>query len=212
MNAIDIDTELDEAPAEPVGPPEPWRQDKNGKEYTPRKGGRGVVYRDGDETVDEALTRDAGPKVPKRPRRKMKLPKPPPPKRVELKELEAMLAELFRSPAVACAMAGDEWAAGHFTMQGPTLARNVVAAAEHNPWLRSKLEEMASGGDVAMKLLSLVGVAGAFVVYIVPPILYYTSIPAEGARRMFEVPDRKEVNARETFPPPSATAPSPNIA
>lgn len=197
----------DQLEPEAVAPPptEDWRTDKAGKEYTPRLGARGVVYRHGQETVAQALERDAKPRT-GAPRRKAKLQKPPPPAKADLKELEHELAEVLRQPAIFAGMAGDEFVATHITNAAPVLARNVVIAAEHNPWLRRKLEEMASGADITMKVMSVAGVAGAFVAYIGPVVLYYfPQIKAEGARKLWEIPDRRTSRVAD-FPPPSAQA------
>lgn len=189
---------------EPVAPG--WRVDAKGKEYIPRQSGKGILYRQGEETIEEALARDAVPRDerPPRPRRKSaankQMPKQPPPTKMELKELEALLTQAFTSPAAICAVTGDEWAVDHFRKAGPGLARNLVTAAEQDPWLRKKLEEFVTGGELATRFLSLMSVAGAVVVYTVPPLLYFTSIPLPAARAMFQVPPRPR---RVPAPPPT---------
>lgn len=197
----------DLTPPAPAGPAvEPgWKRTADGKrEYTTREGKRGVIYRKEGETVAEAVARDQEQPKDQKPRRKPKTPrKPAPPKAADLKELEAILAEAFASPAMICAGFGDEWAANHFTNQGPYLARNLIRASEHNPWLRRKLEDAASGGDTAMKLISLVGVGGALFGYAAPVIIYWFNLPVpDKAREMFGIPEAREHGA--TAP---ATAP-----
>jgi hypothetical protein len=201
-------TEPVEGPASNGQPPgvEGWERDGRGRLYVKRPGAPGVVFRRDEETVAEALARDASPDKDKRPRRKAKSKRPPMPEApsgVDLKALEKMLAEALTAPAMACAMVGDEWSANHFTTQGPYLARNLVLASEHNPWLRRKLEEMATGQDAATKLIAMLGVAGALVGYAVPPIIYFLNLPVpEQARQMFGIPPARQ-------PQPNAPGPAP---
>lgn len=191
---------IDPDGVEPITPPAPepepervWKVDRTDREYIQKPEGRGVIYRHGTETVAEALARDQLPRD-QRPRRKPKRPKmPDAPRKIDLKELELTLAEALKAPAVMCASFGDEWAAEHFTTTGPYLARNLILASEHNPWLRRKLEESATGQDAMMKLVSLVGVGGALVSYTVPVIIYWANLPVpERTRIMFGIPPRKE--------------------
>jgi hypothetical protein len=196
-------------------PPEPpksptddgWKlSKKNGKLYfnpTPGTRGARVIYREGNETIAEAIARDQRDQEQalrdKRPRvRKRKMPEPP--RGADLKELEQTLAEALKAPAMMCASFGDEWAAEHFTKSGPYLARNLVLASEHNPWLRRKLEEAATGEDAMMMVVSLVGVGGAVIAYLVPPLIYFFNLPApRKTRELFGIPDR-----RHQEPPPYA--------
>lgn len=190
---------------EPIGAPPPpaddeggWLRDKNGRQYVPRRQGptgrSGPVYRAGDETVQQALERDALPPEKKVASKKRKPPKPPEaPRQTDLKALERELAEALKSPAMVAAMFGDPWLPDHFTTSGPYLARNLIVAAEHNPWLLRKLEEMASGGDAMMKVVTMMGVGGALVAYAVPPIVYIFNLPVpDQAREMFSIPPRRE--------------------
>lgn len=214
---------LDELDREPVTAPTPngdsatpaadlWRADKNGKQYTARVGKPGIVYRQGDETIEQALERDAKPRD-KRPRRKTKAPKmPEAPRTVDLKELERTLAEALKAPALMCASFGDEWAADHFTTSGPYLARNLILASEHNPWLRRKLEEAATGQDAMMKVVSMIGVGGALFAYTIPPVIYWFNLPApKKTREMFGIPERKPTEREPEYaagsPPPAPEVP-----
>lgn len=214
------------AGTEPVSPPKPspapspppdreqWRKDRNGREFV-GKGpgqGKGNVYRLGDETVEQArartiadrAARDAGET---RPRRKTKVPKlQEAPREVDLKELEASLVEALKAPAMVSAMFGDEWAAEHFTRSAPYLARNVIRAAEHNPWLRKRLEQAATGEEAMMIVVSLVGVAGGLVMYLVPPLVWWFNLPVSPkTRELLGVPRRDRVNPADArTPPPTA--------
>jgi hypothetical protein len=192
MAAIDIGVE-EAAPAGAEQVDFGWLIDKNGKEYITRPGRPGPFYRKDGETIAEALDRGAKPRD-ERPKRKSKTAKKPPrPAKEDLRELEQILAEALRSPAVICAGFGDEWAANHFTNQGPALARNLVVASEHNPWLRKKLESAASGGDTMMQVVTMFGVGGALVGYAIPPIVYWANLPVpDKAREMFGIPPRRE--------------------
>ena len=177
-----------------------WRQDKKGRWITPARGRSGVVYRQGNETIDEAHARDAkGPKDRKPQAKRSKVPKAPAPTQASLKELEFMLAETLQAPAMVAAMGGDVWAANHFTREGPVLARNLTQAAAHNPWLRAKLEAALTGEDLLIKLMTLLPVAAALVAYAIPPVIYYLNpgfLPPE-ARAMFNVPERPKKPERE---------------
>ena len=203
MSALDLDTEPVIAPSElEPEPPAPeiveeggWRRNKAGKQYVARPGGsKGVIFRRGEETVEQAIDRDRQDKDKPPRRRQPKAPKmPDAPKPVSLQELEVMIAEALKSPALICATFGDEWAAEHFTTTGPYLARNLILASEHNPWLRQKLEQAATGQDAAMKLVSLVGVGGALFTYVIPPVIYWLNVPVpDRTRQMFGIPPRRE--------------------
>lgn len=196
---------------EPIGPPaepppaeEAWRTSKDGSyQYVPRpKGKSGVIRRQGEETIEQARERDQLPKD-ERPKRKPKRPKmPDAPRKVDLKELEATLADALKAPAIMCGMFGDEWAANHFTISGPYLARNLILASEHNPWLRKKLEEASTGQDAMMMMISLVGVGGALFGYAIPPIVYWFNLPVpEKGREMFGIPPRREQKPSYAVPP-----------
>lgn len=196
MSTIAPETELEQP--EPPGTSEPvpdpgWAVDKNGKEYINKPQGRGKIYRQPGETVEEALARDAV-KRDDPPRRRPRAPTmPKAPRKVDLRELEETLADALKTPAMLAASFGDEWGAEHFTRSGPYLARNLVLASEHNPWLRAKLEEAATGQDAMMKIVSLIGVGGALFGYIAPPVIWYLNLPVpERTRSMFGIPPRRE--------------------
>lgn len=197
-------TILDEPPATENGQPpadardEGWKKNKHGKLYVTARGRPGTLFREGSESVEEAYARDdRGPRD-KRPKPRPR-GKPPAPTSVSLKELEWELAEGLKAPAMLCAAFGDEWPANHLTREGPLLARNLVKAAEHNPWLRAKLEAATRGEDIMVRLITAMGLAGALFAYAVPVALYYTNpgfVPKE-ARTMFGVPDRNAVREEE---------------
>lgn len=175
--------------AEPVSE---WKVDKAGNQYIGAVGRKGVIRRRGDESIADALARDQRPKD-KAPKAKATktAPIPDKPKDVDLRELEEALVGALRSPAMVAGLAGDEWLANHFTIQAPALARNLVVASESNPWLRRQLEGMAAGGNSAMMIVSLLGLAGAFAAYLAPPIIYLFNLPVpDRARAMFAIPAR----------------------
>ncbi len=181
----------------PVG--DVWNVDKQGRQYIAAQGRSGIIYRRDGETVADALKRDG--KRDQRPKPKRKPKTPPPPAELDLRELEKLLSDALASPAYACAMAGDTWAADHFTVQGPLLARNLVAAAEHNPWLRRKLEAAMDGGDLAMQLIVMLGLSGSLLGYVAPPLIYWFNIPVpDRAREMFAIPRRR---THANTPPPA---------
>lgn len=203
---------------EPVAPPaetnaapadagETWQRQRDGREFVPKPGGKGKIFRQGEETVAQARARDQLPPEERRPRRKPKMP-PRRSQKVDLKELEAALAMGFKMPGDMLRYAGDEWGVQHFNIAGPILARSLVNAAEFNPWLREKLEAMASGEQVMIQMASLLGLAGAAVMYAVPPIVYYMNLPVSDQRRaLLGVPPRRPpapANAAE--PPPDQPA------
>jgi len=215
----------DELVDEPVAPPPSngsppaaegltWQLDKQGREYIPRQDGRsGIIVRQGKETVEQAIVRDGRPKSgDKRPRRKRAKPSmPEAPRKVDLKELEQELAMALKAPGAFARTFGDEWLTEHFDISAPYLARNLVLASEHNPWLRKKLEEAASGQDAMMKIVGLVGVSGALIGYAVPPLIYVLNLPVpEKARELWGMPPRREPKppyaAPQTPPAESAVA------
>lgn len=211
-----IDTpEIADDLEEPVGPPEresagEWRKDRNGNEYVPRREGRGRVMRQGQESVEEAHARDAGPRPTARPKRpKKKLPDPP--KKIELKLLEEELANALKAPGAVCMAIGEEWPAEHFIENAKPLARNLVLAADHNPWLLRQLEEIATGQQAMGKIISLFAVSGALFMYAVPPAIYFLNLSVpDSARAMLgrngqPIPHRKP--RPDVFPPPQAAPP-----
>lgn len=179
-----------QAPQEPQG--DVWKLNKQGKQYINAPHRTGYILRRGEETIAEAIERDRRPKdqMPKAKKGKPKAPTMPDrPDDVDLRAVEEVLAEAFRSPAMVAAMLNDEYLANHFTMHGPHLARNLVKNAEVNPWLRIQLEKMAAGGTAAVTLFSLMGLAGAILAYIGPPVVYIFDLPVgDGARMMMQIP------------------------
>ena len=186
-----------EFPPGATASPDGWRKDKAGRDFITIPGRRGPLYRRGEETIRDRLERDSRPKdekpKPGGKRRRPKLPDTPDkPRNEDLRELEAALAEAFRSPSMIAGLAGDLYLANHFAMWGPRLARNLVVTSEHNPWLRRQLETMASGGAVSMTVITLIGLAGAVLCYTAPPIIYLFNLPApDMARQMFSIPERR---------------------
>jgi hypothetical protein len=197
-------------PEEPQAPPkENWRIDGQSRAYIPARGRSGLIYRQGSETIGEALARDAKGPQDKKPKKKAKKA-PPAPTQTSLKELEYALAEGLSAPAMICAGYGDEWGANHFTLQGPKLARNLVKASEHNPWLRAKLEAAMLGEDYMITIITTMGVAGAVFGYAIPPLIYYLnpSFVSPKTREMFDIPPREEKPADGEPAPPEAAIPA----
>lgn len=192
--------------------PDGWVRDRAGKEYI--AGGRpgAKIYRRANETVEEARARDQAARD-VRPKSKPKVPRAPAPTRKSLKELEHLLAQALAAPAMPFAMFGETWTADHFTATGPALARNLVAAAEHNDWLRKRLELMAAGEDISVKLMSTLPLFVAVVAYVVPPLGYYGVLPLPPeARVMLRIPDRpvkEPENAATASTAPTAPAETP---
>ena len=172
-----------------------WEKDRRGRRFVRHPTEARVVFRRGEESIADALERDAKapPKGDKRPRAKTKARKPPPSTNVDLRELERLLTEALSAPAMACAMFGDEWAANHFTTQAPSLSRNLIVASERNPWLRRKLEGLVTGEEAAAQLIAMLGVGGALIGYAIPPIVWWFNLPLpERARVMFGIPPARE--------------------
>jgi hypothetical protein len=208
------------AGAAPPKPTEEWKVDSIGRQYADMGKGsglRGPVFRQGEETVEEGRERRrqaAERPRDKRPRAKTKRPPmPEAPKKVDLKELERTIAEALKAPAIICATFGDQWAADHFTTSGPYLARNLIVASEHNPWLRRKLEEAATGQDAMMIMVSMVGVGGALFAYAIPPIIWWFNLPvSDKARDMFGIPAQRKPEYAATKSPPGAVEPEPEVS
>lgn len=161
-------------------PADGWERDSRGRAWVkapdghPAAGKGRNIYRRGDETIAEALERTARPdqdRKPPKPRAK-KLPKRET-SEVDLKTVEVALAQVFMAPGqVAGALLQDQWLLLHFQARGPELARALVNAAEHNPWLRKKLLELAAGGAAAMQLQAIILLALAAAGYAIPPLAY----------------------------------------
>lgn len=207
MSALELDEELiaDAAAPDPpspgAAPPAGWKTDSRGRSYTAARGRKGTIYREHEtQTVEEAVAADqarqatgGGRRRDARPTRsKAPKGKPPPPKEVDLREVEEILINAFAAPAMPCAMFGDVWAADHFTRQAPFLARNLVVASKTNPWLRRQLETLSTGGESAMRIMGMMGLAGACVAYAGPPVIHWFNLPVpDKAREMFGVPPRR---------------------
>ena len=205
-------SELDISAQAPEPAPAPdWKTTKTGREYVSAVGRHGIVYRVGDETIEQALTRDAARPSDQRPKKKTQTKKAPPPTgthRSDLREIETVLTEVLRAPAMPCAMVGDSWSADHFTTQGPILSRQLVSSAQHNPWLRRKLEAFSSGDELAVRLMTLSTVAVAAAGYLVPPLIWWLNIPVpDGTRQLFAIPPRRRgADAATNHGPPVAAA------
>lgn len=205
---------VDAPPFPGESPPDEWRTDAKGRRYTTRGDGRrGPLYQRDDETVDQARERDAlgpqpRPKKPKAPKRLV----PDPPREADLKELERTLTEALKQPGLVAAAFGDEWASEHFVVMAPAVSRNLIVASKHNPWLRRKLEDAATGQDAAMAVISLVPLAGAAVMYLLPPLIYWFDLPvSERGRKMLgEIPHRNGARPVPTAGPPTPTNPVPD--
>ncbi|HWD76339.1 MAG TPA: hypothetical protein VG371_14455 [Solirubrobacteraceae bacterium] len=195
-----VDTPTPAADAAAPAPAAEWKVDAQGRSYTPASGRSGLIFRKGNETVEEALARDAKAPKDKPPKpRAARAKKAPAPTRKDLAELKLQVAEALKAPAVLCAMRGHSWAANHFTREGDTLAGNLVAASEHNPWLRAKLEAMLVGDDFLINVVLSLGIASSLAAYAIPPAIYFlppsvidrlTGGHSEQAREMFGVPAR----------------------
>lgn len=174
-----------------------WRPDTKGREFVPAKGRSGVVYRQGEETPDQAWERDqeAQERKKRTPKAKTRR-KPPAPTQVTLKELEHALNEALSAPAMIAAMNGDEWGAQHFSTQAPAVSRNLVKCAEHNPWVREKLIALMAGEGALMNVMVFASLGAACFAYVVPPVVYYLNprVIPESARIM--------VRARYAIPDP----------
>lgn len=185
-------------PAPPTGVYDPvadgWKRDKKGRWITGARGRAGTIYRQGDETVAEAVARDQEAQENGRPpktRAKPKTPRPPAPTRKTDKELEAALTESLQAPAMLAAMHGDTWVAEHVYREAPNLSRNLIAAAEHNPKLRARLEQIAGGETALGQIVMQLAIGNALIAYMVPPIIYYLGARAPARlKTAFQVPEK----------------------
>lgn len=171
-----------------------WRKDKKDRWFVGAKaaGRSGVIYRQGDESVEEAIVRDQEARANGRPpKARPKTTKSPAPTQKTLKELETALTEALEAPAMIAGMKGDKWVADHIYREAPTLSRNLVAAAEHNPKLRARLESMLGGETPFAQIMSQIIIANALIAYAVPPVIYYLGDRAPGRlRETFQVPEK----------------------
>lgn len=188
------------APIEGLSPPvedsipEGWKRDKKGRLYVGARGRAGVIYRQGDESIEDAIDRDQRSRENGHPpKSKPKTQKAPAPTRKTSKELEAALTETLQAPAMIAGLRGDEWVANHLYQEAPVLARNLVAAAEHNPKMRERLEQIAGGETAFGQFVMQMMIANALVAYALPPLVYYLGDRLPGGARMresFHVPEK----------------------
>lgn len=197
-----LSQETETAPAaDPAGaglsPDEGWQLAKNGRQFASNPGGGWPVWRRGNESVQEALTRAAADKPDKPPRSKRRRAeqakasgaKPAVSRDQLTREIQEACAGILTAPAIGCAMFGDEWGANHFQVQGERFAANLARSSEHNPWLRSKLEKLTEGELAIVAVLTSVSLAAGAVGYIMPPLIKYLDLPVpERARFMLGVP------------------------
>jgi hypothetical protein len=193
-----------------------WRKDTRGREFVSAVGRSGVVYRQGEETIDDAYARDA--EGPKKRTPKKRVRKPPAPTEIDLRQLEYALIEALAAPSMIAAMNGDEWAAQHFTTQAPLVARNLVMCSQHNPWLREKLVAAMAGEGPLMNVMMFASLGAAVFSYVVPPIIYYLNPPflpergVEMMRMRYAMPERHQGDEDAAVPeaplaaPPAAAA------
>jgi hypothetical protein len=182
-----------------------WKLDKRQRYYTSAgpAGRAGVIYRDGDESIQEAIDRDREARENGRPPKSKpaKTTKAPAPTRKTAQELEKALTASLEAPAMLAGLHGDEWVASHIYREAPTLARNLVAAAEHNPKLWAKLESIAGGETAFGQMILQIAVANALVAYALPPMLFYLGDRApQRLRDTFQVPPKPRKQARQESP------------
>lgn len=207
MSVIDLEEPItDRIPVEtdtPTPPPvdatkaaldQGWKLDKRGRLIIGARGRGGVIYRQGDETPEEAIARDIESRENGRPPKpRPKTEKAPAPSRKTSKELEAALTESLQAPAMLAGLRGDAWVADHIYREAPTLARNLVAASEHNPKMRARLESIAGGETAFGQFIVQIAVANALIAYALPPLVYYFGDRIPGGKRMretFQVPEK----------------------
>jgi len=89
--------------------------------------------------------------------------------------LERELAELLTFPAGPALMAGDQFCAQHFAVQGPMLARQLVIYSESHAATYDTLVWLARQG-------SLLVIATAVVGYLLPPAIHH-GLPAPSGLR-----------------------------
>ena len=131
--------------------------------WIPNPGGRGPIWRRGEETVEEAraralredaekvgslpgeeplfeLPRTEGKKADPKPKGAPKPRKHPKPTSADL---EAVLAELLSAPAIPmAALVRCDYCANHFAVEGPHAARQLVTLSEEQPAFRRLLERL----------------------------------------------------------------------
>ena len=70
-----------------------------------------------------------------------------------------------------------------------------------------ELEELSTGGELAMKVITLLGVGGALFGYAIPPIIWWFNLPVpDKAREMFGFPPARIDDARRAPAPVAAAA------
>jgi hypothetical protein len=111
----------------------------------------------------------------------------------ELELIRSGFAELLTLPAMPMALAGDGWAADHFTTRGPLLAQRLAAECERNAELRKWCLKALQGQSVMMLGVELF-------MYAVPVGMHFGLIP--GAEAL-------GVPVRKPKAPPAPAGPQP---
>lgn len=209
--------------AQPTSPvsdqPRAWQIGKNGREFIRLPGVSGwaaMVWRKGDESIEEAIARKLkGPSdPPPRSRTRRKLEERPPVvisdehKGAVTKQIEEMVADVLCVPSVPCATFGMQWEAEHFDRQGRRFAENIARSSERNPWLRGKLEKALAGEHTAIAWLTSINLLTGALGYFAPPLIKWGLVPAPDVTKiMFGVPMANVVNTppQPQYQPPPVT-------
>lgn len=110
----------------------------------------------------------------------------------EISLIESGFRELLTFPAMPAAMAGDQWAADHFSQRGPALAKRLAVECERNDQLRKICLSAVKGQTVVMLGFELI-------MYLGLPAMHYGLVPGG---EQFGVPVLRKPGRRAPFAEP----------
>jgi hypothetical protein len=120
----------------------------------------------------------------------------------ELAQIEEGFRELLSFPSYIAGMKGDAWAANHFTVAGPDLARQLAAQCERNDQFRKACLAVIGAQGFTMLALSLF-------MYAAPPLMHWGLIPGAAG---LGVPPAKPAPGPQPPPAPMRQEPRPEPA
>lgn len=181
-----------------------WREGARGQ-YVTARDRQGIIWRQGEETIEEAYARDAKRAAEKdAPKKKAGKRKPPAPAALDLKALEVEIEKALVMPGAMAGLLGDPWPAFHVEQTAPALARNLVACAEVNPWFREKLILVLGGPGMFGNAMLFAALAGSAFSYLVPLIVHYVNPPLPAPalaviRGRYQIPERPTIDDLEAM-------------
>lgn len=88
-----------------------------------------------------------------------------------MSKLQASLEELFAAPALLYAVAGDEWAVNHVTVNAPVMAEAWVKLAQESPPVKRFLDKITTGTAWGGVIVATGG-------FVLPLLAHHQMLPA----------------------------------